>query len=110
MAARLRNGKVRRRRRRQLFGRKKAKASKKVRVAKEPSTSEDAEMPEQTEKARARSEGGGQAARAEVNARKKAKLDERRLALRGPHLKDVANVGGIVLTIGDGPFGQVVYY
>ena len=43
------------------------------------------------------------------NATKKAKLDEDRMAVRGPLLAKVAAEGGIVLTVGQGDTGQVCY-
>jgi hypothetical protein len=51
----------------------------------------------------------GRVAKEDVNVAKKAKLDEARLALRGPHLKMVAAEGGIVLTVGQGDTGQVLH-
>ena len=46
-------------------------------------------------------------AKEDVNVTKRAKLDENRLALRGPHLQRVAEQGGVVLCVGQGDTGQI---
>jgi len=46
-------------------------------------------------------------AKEDVNAAKRAKVDEGRMALRGPHLASVAKDGGLVLALGQGDTGQV---
>jgi len=53
---------------------------------------------------------GHDATKIEAILMKKAKLDEGRLALRGPHLEKVTAEGGIVLTVGTGDAGQVLLY
>jgi hypothetical protein len=46
-------------------------------------------------------------AKEDVNVTKRAKLDENRLALRGPHLQSVTEQGGVVLCVGQGDTGQI---
>ena len=49
----------------------------------------------------------GRVVKEDVNATKRARLDEGRLALRGPHLQAVAAEGGILLSLGQGDTGQI---
>ena len=46
-------------------------------------------------------------AKEDVHGAKRAKLDEGRMGLRGPHLAAIAAEGGVVLTLGQGDPGQV---
>ena len=43
----------------------------------------------------------------DVQGAKRAKLDEGRMGLRGPHLAAISAEGGLVLTLGQGDTGQV---
>jgi alpha-tubulin suppressor-like RCC1 family protein len=43
----------------------------------------------------------------DVNAAKRAKLDESRFVLRDPHIEGVINQGGTVLCVGQGDTGQI---
>ena len=47
------------------------------------------------------------AVKEDVNATKRAKLDETRFVLRGPHVEGVINQGGTVLCVGQGDTGQI---
>jgi hypothetical protein len=45
-----------------------------------------------------------------INETLKTRLDANRFRIRGPHQQAVSLFGGLVLTVGQGDFGQVILF
>ena len=81
------------------------KKAAKGRTAKPAKPAEPAKAAKPAEPARGVKRG--RVAKEDVNVTKRARLDQDRLALRGPHLEAVTAEGGILLTLGQGDTGQI---